>query len=63
MTFNAGYRQKVVHFVANEHVNLMHTIEDKITRLFRAHPARTEFSKQTIIDEILKDEELKRFWN
>lgn len=60
MEFNQGFRTRIFDYVTEEHTNLMDSIEDKVTVLFRAHPTKDNFSKDTIVKEILNDPEIMR---
>lgn len=60
MTFNIETTKKIKHYVTENHSDLKGTIDDKYTHLFRNHPAKEDFGKETIIDELLNDEELMK---
>lgn len=61
MQFNISYKSKIADYAANAYQGLQGTIEGKITSLYREHPTREEFDKQTVISEILDDEKLMRY--
>ncbi|AWX44229.1 ECF RNA polymerase sigma factor SigH [Flagellimonas maritima] len=60
MLFNVKTAKKIKDFASENHVELMETIEDKYTLLFRNHPAKKHFGKETIIDELLNDDDLMK---
>ncbi|MEO0468688.1 MAG: RNA polymerase sigma factor [Bacteroidota bacterium] len=62
MQFNVGYRAKISDFVEAEYENVMDTIFDKVTTLFRDHPARDQFDSETLIGEILNDDDLMKYF-
>lgn len=61
MTFNIATQTKVSHYVEGAHEGLMHSIEDKYTELYRDHPAKDNFSKETVVEEILRDDDLMQY--
>ena len=62
MLFNISKVNRINDYVEVEYVNVMNSIEDKITALFRNHPTQETFDKDTIIDKILSDEELMNYF-
>lgn len=63
MTFNQQYKSKIADFVNEHHEAARTEIEDKYTRLFQEHPAKDDFDQETIVEEIINDENLMRFFN
>ena len=63
MEFNIATRTRIMDYVETEYENLRLSIEDKYTELYRTHPAKDDFEKETIIDEILEDELIMRHLN
>lgn len=63
MQFNIATRTKILDYVEEEYQNLRDTVEDKYTALYRNHPTKDDFKKETIIDEILNDEDLINYLN
>lgn len=61
--FNVGYKKKIGDYVVS-HVDAMATAVDlKHANLFRDLPARDKFDAQTIVNEILNDNELMKYFN
>jgi RNA polymerase sigma factor (sigma-70 family) len=63
MEFNIQTQTKIKGFATEEYVGLMEVIEDKYTALFREHPAKDNFDKETVIDHILNDDDLMKYMN
>lgn len=63
MLFNIATKVKIADFVETEHEKLHDIVDEKYIQLFRDHPTRDQFDKQTIIDEILQDKELMERFN
>ena len=63
MEFNIATRTRIMDYVETEYENLRLSIEDKYTELYRIHPAKDDFEKETIIDEILEDELIMKHLN
>ncbi|MEL6257330.1 MAG: RNA polymerase subunit sigma-70, partial [Bacteroidota bacterium] len=63
MEFNIATRTRIMDYVETEYENLKLSIEDKYTELYRNHPAKDDFEKETIIDEILEDELIMKHLN
>lgn len=62
LVFNAGFRGKVNDFVVDNYAQAGELFMDKYTELFRDHPARENFGKETVISEIIENDELMRFF-
>ena len=62
MQFNVGYKAKIAAFATEHHATAGEAFEEKYTELFRDHPARRTFDKQTVVAEILDNEELMRYF-
>jgi RNA polymerase sigma factor (sigma-70 family) len=60
MLFNIDTTKKIKDYASKNHSELMDTIEDKYTELFREHPTKEDFGKKTIMDELLKDDDLRK---
>jgi len=60
MIFNIETTQKIKNYVTQNHSELKGTIDDKYTNLFRNHPAKEDFGKETIINELLNDDDLMK---
>lgn len=63
MTFNQHYKSKIADFVQKHHATVQTKIEDKYTQLFQEHPAKDDFDQQTIVDEIINDNNLMQYFN
>lgn len=63
MTFNAGFKSKINAFAIDNADAANDAFADKVTALFRSHPARVHFDKRTIISEVLENDELMRFFD
>lgn len=62
MEFNISYKNQIADYVVAEHQQVRETIIEKVTELYRAHPTRETFDKQTIISEVLKDDGLMKYF-
>lgn len=60
MLFNIPTRQRIADFVETEYQSLSANVDKKYVELFRSHPYKEEFDKETVIDNILKDEQIMR---
>ena len=63
MQFNVGYKSKIAAYAVAHHAVAGEAFEEKYTELFRDHPARSEFDKQTAVTEILENDELMKYFN
>ena len=62
MEFNISYKHKIVAYVEESYEDLRVQIEDKVTKLYREHPTKEDFDKTTVINQILKDEDLMTYF-
>ncbi len=62
LQFNISHRHKIADYVEEEYQAATETVEEKYAALFRNHPTKEDFSKTTIVDEILNDDELMRYF-
>ncbi|OJJ20190.1 RNA polymerase subunit sigma-70 [marine bacterium AO1-C] len=62
MVFNISYKHKIVAYAEESYEGLMDQIEGKITELYRDHPTKEDFDKTTLIDQILKDDDLMSYF-
>ena len=62
MQFNAGYRAKIAAYATEHHEVVGEAFVEKYTELFRDHPARADFDKQTVVTEILDNDELMKYF-
>jgi len=60
MLFNIDTTRKIKDYTSKNYLELMDTIEDKYTELFREHPAKEDFGKKSIVDELLRDDILRK---
>ena len=63
MQFNVGYRRKIADFAVANYQDLDDAFDEAYTKLFRDHPARQDFDKQTVIDRVLDNEELMGYFD
>ncbi|MGD1848717.1 MAG: RNA polymerase sigma factor [Salibacteraceae bacterium] len=57
-SFNVGFRSKIQDYVVQHYQKAATTVEEKYTELYREHPAKDNFSKDTLVKELLNDEAL-----
>ncbi|MEM8899538.1 MAG: sigma-70 family RNA polymerase sigma factor [Bacteroidota bacterium] len=62
MQFNVGYQHQIAHYVEEAHVQVREMMVEKVNKLYRAHPAKTKFKKETLISEILNDEDILKYF-
>ncbi len=63
LQFNIAHKHKIGAYVEAEYAQVSEAFHEKYTELFRAHPTKSDFGKETIIAEIIENEDLKRhFW-
>ena len=60
--FNVGYKNKIADYVTENYQEVADTMNEKYTELFRQHPAKDDFSKETIMNELLNDDELMMYF-
>lgn len=63
MRFNISTHRKVLDYVEKEHEYLQELVEEKYTDLFRDHPTKDNFDKDTILEEIFGDGEIMKHLN
>ena len=63
MQFNIETKTKIADYVEAQHSNVKNAFEDKFTELFREHPAKDKFDKETVVSDILKDENLMQYFS
>ena len=61
--FNVGYKKKIGDYVVSNVEAMATAIDLKHANLFRDLPARDEFDAQTIVEEILNDNEIMKYFN
>ncbi|MEN0051533.1 MAG: RNA polymerase sigma factor [Bacteroidota bacterium] len=60
MLFNIETKTRIADYVEKEHDRIRESIEDRIVELYRDHPAKDVFSKETILTTILSNKELMK---
>lgn len=60
--FNVGYKTKVADYVEANHEIVADLVDHKLLRLLRDIPAKDDLDKETVIDEILGDNELLSYF-
>ena len=63
MQFNLPFKTKIADFVEVEHEQLHDIVESKYSKLFQDHPAKSDFDQKTVVNELLNDEDLMRYFN
>ncbi|MEM6768276.1 MAG: RNA polymerase sigma factor [Bacteroidota bacterium] len=62
MQFNVGYRHQIADYVEEAHVQVREMMVKKVNKLYRDHPAKTTFKKETLISEILNDKDILKYF-
>ncbi|MEL6591212.1 MAG: RNA polymerase sigma factor [Bacteroidota bacterium] len=60
LQFNIEHKHKIAAYVEEEHARVSEAFHKIYTDLFRQHPAKDNFGKETVISEIIENEELMR---
>lgn len=60
--FNVGYKTKVADYVEANHEIVADLVDNKHLRLLRDIPAKDNFGKEIIVDEIIGDNELLKYF-
>ena len=60
LQFNISHRHKIADYVEERLEEHRDLIQEKYTQLFRDHPTKEDFDKETILREILNDDKLMR---
>lgn len=60
MLFNIETKTKIADYVEEEYDAVREIIEDRMVELYRDHPAKDTFSKETIMTTVLSDKELMK---
>jgi RNA polymerase sigma factor (sigma-70 family) len=63
LQFNISYKNKIANYAIAEHENVMEAFDEKYTELFREHPTKEDFDKKTIIEGILNNSDLMKYFN
>ena len=61
-TFNVGYKSKMLDFASENYKASTEAIYEKHSALFRNHPIKDHFDAETVIEEILNDDNLMNFF-
>ncbi|WP_299456184.1 RNA polymerase sigma factor [uncultured Microscilla sp.] len=62
LQFNISYKNKIALYVAPRYEETAQLFEEKYTELYREHPTKEDFSTETIVSEILKDDNLLKYF-
>lgn len=60
MQFNITYKNRIADYVEAEHEHWREILFEKYNLLYRDHPTKEDFGKETIVTEILRDEDLMK---
>ncbi len=60
MKFNVDFSSRIRDYVDSNYVDVSENFEHKYTELFREHPIRKRLNAETIVNDILKDEDLMK---
>ena len=63
MEFNVGHRHRIAEYVEANYAEAGELFAAKITELYRNHPARADFGRDTLIKEVLENEDLIGYFN
>ncbi|MEL7248987.1 MAG: RNA polymerase sigma factor [Bacteroidota bacterium] len=62
MTFTKSFQHSVADYAEANYQEARDVYDETITTLFREHPARTSFDRETFLNTILKDNEFLKFF-
>ncbi|EAY24925.1 RNA polymerase sigma factor [Microscilla marina] len=62
LQFNISYKNKIALYVAPRYEETAQRFEEKYTELYREHPTKEDFSAETIVSEILNDDNLLKYF-
>jgi RNA polymerase sigma factor (sigma-70 family) len=60
--FNISYRHQIADYVTATYEAAADQVEAKYTQLYRNHPTKEDFNKETVIDQVLNDDELMKYF-
>ncbi|NJO01029.1 MAG: RNA polymerase sigma factor [Bacteroidia bacterium] len=60
MVFNALFTKRIGNYVQKNYHQVDEAFDERYTQLFQTHSIKSEFDAQTLIDEVLNDEELMK---
>lgn len=63
MVFNAAFRHKIADFVLANYEDAQESFVEAYTDLFRDHPAKSDFDKETVVNKILDDDKLMGYFH
>lgn len=63
MIFNSSFTKRIGDYVLENYNQVDGAFDERYTQLFQTHPLKSDFDAQTIIDEVLNDEELMKHFN
>ncbi len=61
-TFNVGYKSKMLDFASANYEATSEAVYAKHSSLFREHPAKDQFDAETVVEEILNDQNLMQYF-
>ena len=62
LQLNVGFKVKIAAYATEHHALAGEAFVEKYTELFHDHPARAAFDKQTVVTEILDNDELMKYF-
>ena len=62
MEFNLGHRNKIAQYVEANYAESGERFAAKITELYRDHPTREDFGKETLVREVLENDDLMGYF-
>lgn len=63
MQFNISTKNRIANYVEEAYEDLMTSVEEEYLDLFRGHASKEDFDKETVIDELLKEDGLMKYFN
>ena len=63
MVFNIETKVKIGDFAVENHEQALEDFSDVYTDLFRAHPAKDSFDKETIVEKLINNNDLMKYFN
>ena len=62
LRFNLGHRRRIADYVADHYAEAGAAFADKVTALYRDHPTREDFPKETIVAEVIGNRALMKYF-
>ncbi|MEL6671045.1 MAG: RNA polymerase sigma factor [Bacteroidota bacterium] len=63
MQFNIQTKTRIMDYVEGAYQQARTSIEDKYQALYQEHPARDDFDSETVVKELVNDQEIRRLFN